>query len=83
MALIGDSDTASAHPFLRRMVEYFEAHGEVHSAALHGEAPASGRRVAARAAEEARAAAQAAQAAQAPAGRYGNTRCIGSLPGLM
>ena len=64
MALIGDSDTASAHPFLRRMVEYFEAHGEVHSAALHGEAPASGRRVAARAAEEARAAAQAAQAAQ-------------------
>ena len=31
VALIGDSATAGAHPFLKRLVEYCEAHGEVSS----------------------------------------------------
>mgnify|MGYP002883116417 CR=1 FL=1 len=29
VALIGDSATAGAHPFLKRLLEYCEAHGEV------------------------------------------------------
>ena len=39
VALFGDSDTCSAHPFLRRMVEYFEENGETRSAAQYGAAP--------------------------------------------
>lgn len=42
VCLIGDADTASAHPFLRRMMEYFEANGEVRSAAQYGEDAVSG-----------------------------------------
>lgn len=41
VALIGDSETCSAHPFLRRMVEYFEEHGEMRSAAMLGAEPST------------------------------------------
>ncbi|KAL1524177.1 hypothetical protein AB1Y20_019086 [Prymnesium parvum] len=39
VAIFGDSDTCSAHPFLKRMVDYFDEHGEVRSAAMFGAAP--------------------------------------------
>lgn len=31
-ALVADSDTVTAHPFLQRLIAYFEAHGEYASA---------------------------------------------------
>ena len=33
VCLVGDSETAAAHPFLRRLLDYFTEHGEVRSAA--------------------------------------------------
>ena len=33
VCLVGDSETAAAHPFLRRLLDYFSEHGEVRSAA--------------------------------------------------
>ncbi len=35
VSLIGDSATAGAHPFLKRLVEYCEAHGEVRAPFVH------------------------------------------------
>ena len=43
VCLVGDSETAAAHPFLRRLLDYFSEHGEVRSAAEYGEAPATHR----------------------------------------
>ena len=43
VCLVGDSETAAAHPFLRRLLDYFGEHGEVRSAAEYGEAPATHR----------------------------------------
>ena len=42
VALIGDSATAAAHPFLSRLVDHFSEHGEVRSAAMYGEAESGG-----------------------------------------
>ena len=44
VALIGDSETAAAHPFLARMVHHFEEHGEVFTAAEFGESSGGGGR---------------------------------------
>ena len=38
VALVTDAETASADPFLKRLVEYFEQHGEYASASEYEEA---------------------------------------------
>ena len=66
MCLVGDSETAAAHPFLHRLLEYFAEHGDVRSAAEYGEDAAAGAPRAPRppsAAERAAAAERAREAA--------------------